>query len=80
MYDYTDHRVRIRTFKIPCQFSLFAENFMGELLKLFHPLVARWFTERVGRPTRIQRQAWLEIASGSHLLATAPTPPATTFW
>jgi len=46
---------------------------MDNVLKLFHPLVARWFAERVGRPTRIQSLAWWEIAEGGHLLATAPT-------
>ncbi|HET6421542.1 MAG TPA: DEAD/DEAH box helicase [Geobacteraceae bacterium] len=46
---------------------------MDDSLKLFHPLVARWFIERVGMPTRIQSMAWREIASGGHLLATAPT-------
>jgi ATP-dependent helicase Lhr and Lhr-like helicase len=46
---------------------------MDDVLKQFHPLVARWFTERVGKPTGIQSRAWREIASGSHLLATAPT-------
>ncbi|MFP5223160.1 MAG: DEAD/DEAH box helicase [Acidobacteriota bacterium] len=46
---------------------------MDDVLKQFHPLVARWFTQRVGKPTGIQSQAWREIASGRHLLATAPT-------
>lgn len=46
---------------------------MDDVLKLFHPLVSRWFAERLGKPTRIQSMAWREIASGAHLLATAPT-------
>ena len=46
---------------------------MDDVLNQFHPLVARWFAERVGKPTRIQSLAWREIASGGHLLATAPT-------
>jgi len=46
---------------------------MDDVLSLFHPLVARWFSERIGRPTPIQTQAWREIAAGSHILATAPT-------
>jgi ATP-dependent Lhr-like helicase len=46
---------------------------MDDALKLFHPLVARWFAERFGGPTRIQSLAWREIACGGHLLATAPT-------
>lgn len=46
---------------------------MDDVLNLFHPLVARWFTERMGNPTPIQSLAWREIAAGSHVLATAPT-------
>lgn len=46
---------------------------MDDVLQLFHPLVARWFSERLGRPTPIQSLAWREIAAGSHVLATAPT-------
>ena len=46
---------------------------MDDVLKLFHPLVSRWFVDRIGKPTRIQSMAWREIASGGHLLATAPT-------
>jgi len=42
-------------------------------LDLFHPIVRRWFTERVGTPTEVQRKAWPEIASGRHVLVTAPT-------
>jgi ATP-dependent Lhr-like helicase len=43
------------------------------VLAQFHPLIAQWFTERVGRPTDIQRKAWPKIAAGEHLLITAPT-------
>ena len=39
----------------------------------FHPWVAKWFEERVGQPTDVQEQAWPKIASGDHLLITAPT-------
>ena len=42
-------------------------------LELFHPLVARWFRERLGAPTDVQRQSWPRIAAGEHLLITAPT-------
>ncbi len=42
-------------------------------LDLFHPIVRRWFAERVGTPTEVQRRAWPEIASGRHVLVTAPT-------
>jgi ATP-dependent Lhr-like helicase len=43
------------------------------VLAQFHPLVARWFEEKVGRPTDVQQQAWPKIAVGEHLLITAPT-------
>lgn len=42
-------------------------------LDLFHPLILKWFKERVGTPTDIQDQAWPEIAGGNHVLVTAPT-------
>ena len=42
-------------------------------LDLFHPIVRRWFAERVGTPTEVQRRAWPEIAAGRHVLVTAPT-------
>ena len=42
-------------------------------LNQFHPLVARWFEERVGQPTEVQKEAWPKIAAGEHLLITAPT-------
>ncbi|MDY6892694.1 MAG: DEAD/DEAH box helicase, partial [Chloroflexota bacterium] len=42
-------------------------------LSLFHPLIARWFEERVGQPTNVQEQSWPRIAAGEHLLITAPT-------
>jgi ATP-dependent helicase Lhr and Lhr-like helicase len=46
---------------------------MDDVLNLFHPVVAGWFKERLGKPTRIQHLAWKEISIGSHVLATAPT-------
>lgn len=42
-------------------------------LELFHPLVQRWFMDHVGRPTSLQEQAWPRIATGEHVLITAPT-------
>jgi len=42
-------------------------------LDLFHPLIRKWFAEKVGRPTDIQIQAWPRIAGGEHVLITAPT-------
>ncbi|HEY32429.1 MAG TPA: DEAD/DEAH box helicase [Dehalococcoidia bacterium] len=42
-------------------------------LSQFHPLITRWFTEQIGTPTEVQEQSWQKIASGEHLLITAPT-------
>lgn len=39
----------------------------------FHPLIARWFAERLGSPTDVQLRAWAEVIAGRHLLVTAPT-------
>ena len=39
----------------------------------FHPLVARWFLESVGKPTDLQEQAWPVIAKGENVLISAPT-------
>ena len=42
-------------------------------LNIFHPLIARWFSEEVGSPTPVQTLAWSRIAAGKHLLISAPT-------
>ena len=39
----------------------------------FHPIISQWFSETFGSPTDVQKKAWPEIASGNHLLITAPT-------
>ena len=39
----------------------------------FHPLVRSWFAGRYGEPTPVQAAAWTVIASGGHVLASAPT-------
>lgn len=39
----------------------------------FHPLIARWFLDRIGQPTEVQERSWWRIASGEHVLITAPT-------
>jgi ATP-dependent Lhr-like helicase len=45
----------------------------NDVLSLFHPLIGRWFERRYGTPTPIQQMAWPVIASGGHVLMTAPT-------
>src|SRR5256885_5519749 len=39
----------------------------------FHPLIARWFTERFGEPTAPQVQGWSLIAEGRDTLVAAQT-------
>ena len=39
----------------------------------FHPLIARWFSDRLGPPTEVQLSAWKEVIDGRHILVTAPT-------
>jgi ATP-dependent helicase Lhr and Lhr-like helicase len=39
----------------------------------FHPLVARWFTETLGTPTRAQILGWASIRERRHTLVAAPT-------
>jgi ATP-dependent helicase Lhr and Lhr-like helicase len=42
-------------------------------LSTFHPVVARWFAERVGQPTSAQQQGWEAIRAGRDTLISAPT-------
>ena len=39
----------------------------------FHPVVARWFAERLGEPTPVQRRGWDAIRRGGDVLIAAPT-------
>ncbi|MGH7476532.1 MAG: DEAD/DEAH box helicase [Longimicrobiales bacterium] len=39
----------------------------------FHPLISRWFHERLGRPTPAQAGGWAAIREGQHTLIAAPT-------
>ena len=43
------------------------------ILSRFHPRIAQWFVEQMGRPTDVQEQAWPRIAAGEHVLIIAPT-------
>jgi ATP-dependent helicase Lhr and Lhr-like helicase len=42
-------------------------------LSMFHPLVRKWFSEKMGIPTDIQVKAWPQIQSGSNVLIISPT-------
>lgn len=45
----------------------------GMSLSLFSRPVQQWFLERLGEPTEVQSQAWLEIRNRHHVLISAPT-------
>src|SRR5574341_2056922 len=45
----------------------------GMSLEHFHPVVRRWFRERVGTPSPPQIEGWPKIRSGRHTLISAPT-------
>ncbi|HWF86275.1 MAG TPA: DEAD/DEAH box helicase [Vicinamibacterales bacterium] len=40
---------------------------------MFHPVIARWFSETLGTPTPAQERGWREIRAGQHTLIAAPT-------
>src|SRR5262249_30460775 len=42
-------------------------------LSAFHPIVARWFSETLGEPTRAQSLGWDAIRQRRHTLIAAPT-------
>src|SRR5689334_17986638 len=42
-------------------------------LSCFHPVVAQWFTETLGAPTRAQARGWAAIRERRHTLIAAPT-------
>ena len=46
---------------------------VDDSLGRFHPLSKKWFLERFGSPTRVQREAWPLIEAGKNVLVTAPT-------
>ncbi len=49
------------------------------VLSHFHPLIAKWFAGQVGEPTEVQAQSWQRVATGEHVLITAPTGSGKTF-
>ena len=42
-------------------------------LSLFHPVIERWFADRLGAPTPPQRRGWEAIRAGHDTLIAAPT-------
>ena len=50
-------------------------------LSHFHPVVQRWFRERVGEPSPPQVEGWPRIRSGRHtLIAAGIKPDGTSLW
>ena len=49
------------------------EKNISDCLQLFDSNTADWFQETLGHPTPVQEAAWPAIASGSHVLVSAPT-------
>jgi ATP-dependent Lhr-like helicase len=46
---------------------------MSAPVSSFHPLIHQWFLEKYGTATDIQEKTWPAVASGGHVLVTAPT-------
>lgn len=46
---------------------------MENILDLFIRETAEWFTDTLGEPTPVQKEAWQAIAEGEHTLVSAPT-------
>lgn len=46
---------------------------MEDCLRLFDAGTADWFRRTLGEPTPVQKEAWPAIASGAHVLVSAPT-------
>jgi ATP-dependent Lhr-like helicase len=42
-------------------------------LSRFHPILAEWFSQRIGIPTDVQQDAWRRIQAGEDTLIAAPT-------
>src|SRR5438309_6702245 len=42
-------------------------------LSAFHPIVAEWFAQTIGEPTRAQQLGWAAIRERRHTLIAAPT-------
>lgn len=45
----------------------------NQVMNLFSPPTAQWFTETFGAPTKVQEEAWSAIAEGKPVLVSAPT-------
>jgi len=45
-----------------------APEFLAMPLSHFHPVIQRWFRERVGEPSPPQVEGWPRIRSGRHTL------------
>src|SRR5258705_11007624 len=53
--------------------STFVPSITADPLSAFSPAVREWFVSSFAEPTPAQAQAWPAIASGDHVLLSAPT-------
>ncbi|HZH04232.1 MAG TPA: DEAD/DEAH box helicase, partial [Myxococcaceae bacterium] len=59
--------------QLSLEFQADAELSSHPALASFHPVVRRWFTEKVGSPSEPQVLGWPEIRAGRDVLIAAPT-------
>lgn len=70
-------RLEFARLLFPCCWIILEKRFRFAMrsssLSFFHPLIQKWFLEKIGPPTDIQTKAWAEIVQGRHVVVTAPT-------
>src|SRR5438552_16461841 len=73
--DVTAHRVRSIPHRLPRRKALARSAMIAVDMPLapFHPVLQRWFAERIGQPSPPQVEGWPRIRSGRHTLIAAPT-------
>ena len=59
--------------KIPLSCHEMEADMLQDVLELFSPATAEWFTNTFGEPTDVQKAAWPAIAAGKPALVSAPT-------
>lgn len=59
--------------KIPLSCHEMEADMQQDVLELFSPATAEWFTNTFGEPTDVQKAAWPAIAAGKPALVSAPT-------
>lgn len=59
--------------KIPLSCNKMEAAMQQDVLELFSPATAEWFTNTFGEPTDVQKAAWPAIGAGKPALVSAPT-------